>query len=291
MLTSSPPPADGSEEGRRRNTRQEPQGRDRQDVVGPQVARDARVVRLEQQVGTGAQVRPDGPGHQLQTLEREGQLSSRARGRSPTASLIDVKPISKPKWKSIASSMAARAVFVSKLLAGEMPADVEDVFSRSSVTLFPGKREIRTDCSCPDHANPCKHVAAVDYILAEEFDREPFMMFLLRGETRDDLMASLRDGRRLAAVGEGAGASRGSAKAADVPAPAPPPLEDSVAVFWIEQKPLGGIVVAPRRPQVDAAVIKRLGEPPFWREPEDFTEVMEQVYGAVTSKAMKVAFG
>jgi len=69
-----------------------------------------------------------------------------------------------------------------------------------------------------------------------------------------------------------------------------PALEDCVAVFWSEQRPLGHVAVSPNRPYVDAAVIKRLGEPPFWREPEDFTELMKDVYRDVTSKALQLAF-
>jgi len=201
---------------------------------------------------------------------------------------IEVKSLPKEKWKVVAASMASKAVFASKLLAGEMPVNVEEAFSRSSATLFPAKREIRTDCSCPDDANPCKHIAAAYYILAEEFDRDPFMMFLLRGETKEELMGALRESRRVPnerEVRAPEAAVKGVLKDAKVPA-----LEDCVAAFWSEQKPLGHIGVSQNRPYVDAAVIKRLGEPAFWREPEDFTELMKNVYQDVTSKALQLAF-
>jgi len=63
-----------------------------------------------------------------------------------------------------------------------------------------------------------------------------------------------------------------------------------VAVFWSEVKPLGHVAVSPDVPYVDTAVIKRLGEPPFWREPEAFTEIMKGVHQDVTSKALQLAF-
>jgi uncharacterized Zn finger protein len=220
-----------------------------------------------------------------------GRVESMVQGSRPKPYrvTIEVKSLPKEKWKGIAASMASRAVFASKLLAGEMPMNVEEAFSSSSVTLFPTKREIRTDCSCPDDANPCKHITAAYYILAEEFDRDPFVMFLLRGETKEELMDALREGRRTAnmrnEVRAPKAAVRGGPNDADVP-----PLEDCVAVFWSELKPLGHVGVSQNRPYVDAAVIKRLGEPPFWREPEDFTELMKGIYQEVTSKALQLAF-
>jgi uncharacterized Zn finger protein len=221
----------------------------------------------------------------------EGRVESLVQGsqRKPYHVTIEVKPLPAASWKRVTASMGAKAVFASKLLAGEMPVNVEEAFSFSSTTLFPTKREIRMDCSCPDIANPCKHIAAVHYILAEEFDRDPFMMFLLRGKTKEDLLAALRQGRKVTAArgtdepGSVAGSGPDRPKA-------PPPLEELIPTFWSEQKPLGHLGVSPSGPYVNAAVIRRLGEPPFWREPEDFNKLMEAIYENVTSKALKLAF-
>src|SRR5659263_607735 len=74
-----------------------------------------------------------------------------------------------------------------------MPQNIEEAFKAVNVGLFPeSSKYIKTDCSCPDNANPCKHIAAVYYILAEEFDRDPFMLFNLRGRTKEDITVSLR---------------------------------------------------------------------------------------------------
>ena len=219
-----------------------------------------------------------------------GRVESMVQGSRPKPYrvTIEVRSLPKEKWKDIAAAMASKAVFTSKLLAGEMPVSVEEAFSRSSATLFPAKREILTDCSCPDDANPCKHIAAAYYILAEEFDRDPFMMFLLRGETKEEPMAALREGMKVADKSEvkvPKAAVKRDPKDARVPA-----LEDCVDAFWSEQKPLWHVGVSKDRPYVDAAVIKRLGEPPFWREPEDFTERMNGIYQGVISKALQLAF-
>jgi len=222
----------------------------------------------------------------------EGRVESLVQGsqRKPYRVTIEVRPLPAPKWSEIASAMAAQAVFASKLLAGEMPVNVEEAFSRSSTTLFPTKREIKMDCSCPDDANPCKHIAAVYYILAEEFDRDPFLMFLLRGRKKEDIMAELREGRRIAVASERAVEEPEAAVKVGPENRRVLPLEECVTVFWAEQKLLGHIGVSPNGPYVNAAVIRRLGEPRCWREPEDFTELMEGIYQNVTSQALKLAF-
>ena len=73
-----------------------------------------------------------------------------------------------------------------------MPQDIEQVFRDAKLSLFPERRgDLSTDCSCPDDSNPCKHIAAVYYLLGEEFDRDPFLIFTLRGLTRDELFERL----------------------------------------------------------------------------------------------------
>src|SRR5205809_401054 len=76
--------------------------------------------------------------------------------------------------------------------AGEMPQDIERAFTGAGLSLFPESgREIATACSCPDWSNPCKHVAAVYYLLGEAFDRDPFLIFRLRGMDRDEFTSVL----------------------------------------------------------------------------------------------------
>ncbi len=89
--------------------------------------------------------------------------------------------------------MASRAVFLARLLAGEMPHEIEDAFATTGLSLFPATADdLDSDCSCPDWENPCKHVAAVCYLLAEAFDRDPFLIFAWRGRPRERLLAELR---------------------------------------------------------------------------------------------------
>jgi uncharacterized Zn finger protein len=181
-------------------------------------------------------------------------------------------------------------MFAAKLLAGEMPQDIEDVFESSNLALFPSEKEIQTECSCPDYANPCKHTAAVYYILAEEFDRDPFMIFYLRGMSKERMMERLRV-RWASQDGKDVSSSVGLDGAAEQRVEGEPqPKEDSMRVFWALRKPLEQFRVSITEPRVDAAVIKRLGEPPTWRETEDFVKLMENLYRTVTRRSLKTAF-
>ena len=116
-----------------------------------------------------------------------GRVDSRVQGSRPQPYKvrIEIEPLTEKEWNKVADAMAAQAVFAAKLLAGEMPQNIEEAFAAAKVSLFPEREDdLDTDCSCPDWANPCKHIAAVYYLLGEEFDRDPFLIFKLRGMSR-----------------------------------------------------------------------------------------------------------
>ena len=96
----------------------------------------------------------------------------------------------------IERSLADDAWYTARLLAGEMPEDIEEVFAASGLSLFPEtSADLSLDCSCPDFAVPCKHLAAVFYLLAEAFDEDPFAILAWRGREREDLLANLAAAR------------------------------------------------------------------------------------------------
>ena len=180
---------------------------------------------------------------------------------------VRVKVLTPQQWQQVVRALSGQALFVAKLLAGEMPQDIEQVFAEAKLSLFPQKQaDLETACSCPDWSNPCKHVAAVYYLLGEEFDRDPFLLFTLRGITREALVGQLSD----RAMAEGT---------ADVPPPLPPePLSVDPAAFWggapLPEDPFGEV----RKPPVAAALPKRLGSFPFWRGDTPFLEALEPLY-------------
>ncbi|GAA1865467.1 SWIM zinc finger family protein [Paeniglutamicibacter psychrophenolicus] len=107
---------------------------------------------------------------------------------------IGLAAFGKSEWASVEESLANNAWYVASLLAGEMPDDIEEVFTSVGLSLFPrGANELSMDCSCPDWEVPCKHLAAVFYLLAEQFDEDPFRILAWRGRERDDLLGRLRE--------------------------------------------------------------------------------------------------
>lgn len=116
---------------------------------------------------------------------------------------IGLTAFDKTEWTQVSQALADNAWYTAKLLAGEMPEDIEDVFASVGLSLFPATaRDLSMDCSCPDWGVPCKHLAAVFYLLAESFDTDPFAILGWRGRDREDLLATLnalRSGSRSAA--------------------------------------------------------------------------------------------
>lgn len=105
---------------------------------------------------------------------------------------IGITAFNKTEWTQVSRTLADNAWYTAKLLAGEMPEDIEDVFSSVGLSLFPTTaRDLSMDCSCPDWEVPCKHLAAVFYLLAESFDTDPFAILGWRGRDREDLLAAL----------------------------------------------------------------------------------------------------
>ena len=160
----------------------------------------------------------------------QGKVTARVQGSRvrPYQVRIGVLPLTTAQWRRVQDRLASQALFRAKLLAGEMPHEIEEVFAECGTPLFPrSPADLDMHCSCPDWEVPCKHLAAVCYVLAEEFDRDPFGMLAWRGKGRDELLAALR---RIQGGASGPGGpARTSQAALDVPAP---PLEECLDGFW-----------------------------------------------------------
>src|SRR5262249_32582006 len=75
---------------------------------------------------------------------------------------IQTHTLSDSDWRKVLRQLGEQPLFTAKLLAGEMPQDIEPVFTAAGLSLFPAKRnDLKTNCSCPDSSNPCKHLASV----------------------------------------------------------------------------------------------------------------------------------
>jgi len=128
-----------------------------------------------------------------------GRITASVQGSraKPYRVFIETNALTTAEWDAVEAVMASSAIFVAMLLADEMPEEIEEAFATSSVSLFPASaNELDSACSCPDWENPCKHIAAVFFLLAEAFDRDPFFIFAWRGRSKEELLTSLRARRR-----------------------------------------------------------------------------------------------
>ena len=210
-------------------------------------------------------------GQVLEFALAAGKVTARVQGSrpSPYSVSIAVRPLTVAQWREVEARLASQALFRARLLAGEMPAEIEQVFADCGSPLFPEpSRDLTMSCNCPDWSVPCKHLAAVCYVLAESFDDDPFEMLALRGKKRDDLLAALR--RRgpavSPAVSPAAGAPPRTVRAtpaqallADVTGA---PLAESLADFWSPGLSQARLRALPPSPVAPPDLLLRLGSTP-----------------------------
>jgi uncharacterized Zn finger protein len=210
-----------------------------------------------------------------------GLVKAKVQGsmEKPYAIKIRLHPLANQDWEQVTDAMASQAIFAAKLLAGEMPQNIEEAFEAAHVSLFPTTQEdLQTSCSCPDWANPCKHIAAVYYILAERFDEDPFLLFKLRGRTKEEIIKTLRE-KRVESLSQ-------TETAPDASTPVkteekPQLIEETLEGFWLAGEGLDNFALNPHDPAVDKAILKRLGTAPFAVGGENLTTVLAKAYDAV----------
>jgi uncharacterized Zn finger protein len=106
----------------------------------------------------------------------------------PYRVVIRIAALAKTAWQRIRSDCAGKIDSLQALLAGKFPEDLGNLFTVQKNGLFPSPAEIKFDCSCPDWASMCKHVAAVLYGVGARLDRAPELFFVLRGVSVDELV-------------------------------------------------------------------------------------------------------
>lgn len=123
-----------------------------------------------------------------------GLLAAQVQGsrRTPYLVTIGVTTPTARQWRVIDKALGARVGLTADLLAGEVPPQLEEVFAEARTPLFPLHwADLRARCTCPDSANPCKHVAAVLYVFADRLDTDPWLLLEWRGRGRDDVLAAI----------------------------------------------------------------------------------------------------
>jgi uncharacterized Zn finger protein len=224
-------------------------------------------------------------GHILSLEYRGAKVSALVQGTAeePYKLSIWLDAFSAEDWNYVIDSLAEQAIYSAQLLAGEMPADIEAVFTANGLSLYPfNLSEVHSKCSCPDPKNPCKHIAAVYYQLGDLFREDPFVLFQLRGRSRDSLLEALRQKRQAVAPLEAEG----------LPSNEPSRLTTTVDLnsFWRYEEPLDAdlVVIGPS----ETTVLDTLGKIPL--PPEDAPAVMAQLkslYQSAAQQAMVQALG
>ncbi len=194
---------------------------------------------------------------------------------------------SSQQWKRVADALEKRAFHTAKLLSGEMPVEMEAVFLGARASLLPdSETDITSDCTCPGGERLCKHVAAAFYILGQEFDRNPFLIFDMRGFSREKLLAEVQARRKAPTRRKAVPAS------APVEAPSTTNLSKSLSEFFKApvDRALGwkpGPDFLERLPKPGAR-IKEMGVPPFWESDNSFDEVLTRIYQMVRTRQLEM---
>lgn len=204
--------------------------------------------------------------------------------RDPYRLTITVGQLSRKEWGMVADSLVARPAIAAKLMAGRMPEELAGVFEDVGLSLFPDG-DMVTRCSCYDWQNPCKHVAAVHLIFSERFDREPFLIFRLRGMIQDELFGMMG----VRPVSGNARRDGVSPLAPDAPEREPLPVE--TGAFWGVEGSAGLQAGRADVPEASAALPRRLGGFPFWRGGEVFADALDDIYGNASATGVYVFLG
>jgi uncharacterized Zn finger protein len=235
-----------------------------------------------------------------------GQVTASVQGSraKPYRVFIETRVLTVEEWDAVETTMASRAAFVAPLLAGEMPREIEEAFAGSSMSLFAQTSgDLETACSCPDWGNPCKHIAAVFFLLAEAFDDDPFLIFAWRGRGKEELLAGLRRRRRRSPTTDddtGTDAVEEDAALANI-GPLGWPLEREEASadaqfqtpeeLWGRPADLAAVEIRPRLAVAPDLVLRQLDPSPLGEDGERILAALRPLYEAVTSGAAALALG
>lgn len=203
---------------------------------------------------------------------------------------IEFQPISAAKWAVAIALIASKASLISRLLLNEIPDTIEESFATLKLNLLPhSRKDFDSECSCPDWENPCKHIAGVYYLVAAELDRDPFLLFELRGLSREDLHKELAKSPLGQALSAELQLSQRSptptASYYTAPQTVMAPKIANVRDFWQGTKRLPQAIDPLPETLVAGIPVKKQGDfPAFWYRDNSFITAMETLYEQVRNK-------
>ncbi len=224
--------------------------------------------------------------HDLQI--EPGLVTARVIGTRPTPYRVELRlpTLDDAVWARVVEGLARRADTEAAMLNGDLPPEAEAAFALAGAFLFPTPDErVAASCSCPDWVRPCKHAAAVMHVVAAQMERDPFVLFALRGRMRDELLAMLRAERAKGAPAAPNGAAPGE------PSPelaAPVDLARSVERFWAFDPPAEQPASSAEPTGEGSPVLKRLGQPPRALGGAELRRELETAYQLLAERAREV---
>jgi uncharacterized Zn finger protein len=234
-----------------------------------------------------------------------GQVTASVQGSRarPYRVFIETRVLAAAEWEAVERAMASRAAFVAPLLAGEMPREIEEAFDGSSGNLFADTAgDLETACSCPDWENPCKHIAAVFFLLAEAFDDDPFLIFAWRGRTKEELLEGLRARRRRDDATDSDARPKSDEETEDGEIgpfgwplagaePEPSPWLPESEEWWGRPAELAALEIRPRLAVSPDLVLRQLDPAALGDEGERIIDGLRPLYEAITGGAAALALG
>jgi len=221
-----------------------------------------------------------------------GTVTAKVTGSRPTPYKIAITlaQLGAPAWKKAIAAMARKAQFSAELLAGQMPQAIDEAFLEAGVSLFPKQRtDLETSCTCPDWGDPCKHVAAAHYVLGEALDRDPFLLFELRGKTKEQVLDALRGARGGASE---AASKMGTSKTTDASAPEVTTVKlgnCEKADYDRPRETLPALHFMFDEPVTHGAVLRQLGVPAAWVNAASPADVLAPMVRAAADIARQLA--
>jgi len=198
----------------------------------------------------------------------KGKITAKVQGSSARKYnvVIEIAVLKKTEWKRIIKQLSEQPIYVAQLLNNEMPREIEQIFLDANLNLFPNRQmDLETNCSCPDFSNPCKHIAAVFYLIGEVFDTDPFLLLKLRGMDRNEFLTLLSEKSSITKT------TNDSAK------PKKELLSAESDKFW-GASGNSKLQNEFQLPKINAAIPKQLGKISFWRSHKDFIKELESTY-------------
>ncbi|HED54328.1 MAG TPA: hypothetical protein ENJ00_09040 [Phycisphaerales bacterium] len=226
------------------------------------------------------------------TLEA-GAVVALVQGRLPRAYRvrIELDHFDAQRWERIIRAMSEQARYSAKLLAGELPSTIEELFAPFGLRLFPNEpTDLKPTCSCDEKREEgsswCKHSACAALLVADRLAHDPWAIFSLRGIEREDLVEQLRHHRLLPGSGDGS-ALVYSPHIESIESLPVKPLEECLDHFWDAASGLAELHLTPERPAVSHPLLRRLGPSPFEGSRFPLVGLLATCYDVVSEQVLK----